>query len=78
MSGADGSRAPRLRLDPVRCDGAGYCAEIVPELVGLDDWGFPIVDRAEIVEAKLLRMASRAVSQCPRAALVLTTDAERR
>ncbi len=40
--GDDRSETP-LRVNPIRCDGAGYCAEIVPELVGLDDWGFPVV-----------------------------------
>jgi ferredoxin len=69
--------APRLRLDPTRCDAAGYCAEIVPELVVLDDWGYPIVDRRPIPEGRLIQLASRAVAQCPRVALVLTTEPDR-
>jgi ferredoxin len=34
----------RLRVNPTLCDGVGYCAEIVPELITLDDWGYPVVD----------------------------------
>ena len=32
----------RLLVNPVLCNGYGYCAEILPELIGVDDWGFPI------------------------------------
>ena len=31
----------RLKVDPIACDGHGLCAELLPELVTLDDWGFP-------------------------------------
>ena len=34
----------RLVVDPIRCDGRGICAELFPERIALDDWGFPIVD----------------------------------
>ena len=33
----------RLRVDFIACDGRGLCAEALPELITLDDWGFPIV-----------------------------------
>jgi ferredoxin len=62
---------PRLRVNPIRCDGARYCAEIVPELIGLDEWGYPIVSSAQIDDPRLLRLAERAVSECPRVALQL-------
>ena len=32
-----------LQVDPVRCDGFGHCAELAPELVTLDEWGYPII-----------------------------------
>ena len=35
---------PLLRVNPIACDGHGLCAELFPERVQLDDWGFPIVD----------------------------------
>jgi len=58
----------RIEVDPAACDGFGYCAEILPELLSLDEWGFPIVDRPEI-PAELVRAATKAVQLCPRRAL---------
>jgi ferredoxin len=60
----------RLRVNPTLCDGVGYCAEIVPELITLDDWGFPAVD-SRAIDGDLLRHAQRAVATCPRLALLL-------
>jgi ferredoxin len=67
-----GRRRPswRLRLDPIACDGRGLCAELLPELVELDDWGFPIVSR-ETVPDEVLAAARRAASACPTLALRL-------
>jgi ferredoxin len=61
----------RLRVNPTLCDGAGYCAEIVPELISMDDWDFPIVDSRPITDATLLRHARRAVATCPKLALLI-------
>ena len=33
----------RLMVDPIACDGRGICAELLPGLITLDDWGFPII-----------------------------------
>jgi ferredoxin len=60
----------RLAVDPVRCDGRGLCAEVLPELISLDDWGFPIVSK-EPLERELEREAGEAVRLCPRLALRL-------
>lgn len=60
----------RLRVDPIRCDGAGFCAELVPELVSLDDWGFPVIEAPPSGAAEL-EHARRAVALCPRQALFL-------
>ena len=57
-------------LDPIRCDGHGYCAEILPEQIQLDDWGFPILAQGAVPEA-LLEHAQRAVKTCPVLALRL-------
>ncbi len=70
--------APHLRLDPTRCDGAGYCAQLVPELIWLDDWGYPVIDGQPIGDTRLRQLAARAVQQCPRVALELTTESPRR
>jgi ferredoxin len=77
VSEPDAERRPHLRLNPMVCDGAGYCAELVPELITLDDWGYPIVDRRPIDQVDALRHAARAVSGCPRVALALTFDVDR-
>ena len=58
----------RLIVDPVACDAYGYCAELLPERITLDEWGYPIVDGAPI-DAELLELARRAAAQCPRRAL---------
>ncbi len=68
---------PRLRVNPILCDGAGYCAEIVPELIALDDWGYPMLTTDPVRDPRLLRMAERAVSQCPRVALLLNREPDR-
>ena len=36
--------ALRVRVDPVACEAYGYCAELLPERVTLDEWGYPVVD----------------------------------
>jgi ferredoxin len=61
----------QLRVNPILCNGYGYCAEIVPELISLDDWGFPIVSPRPIEDEKLLSLARRAVATCPRLALLI-------
>ena len=34
----------RILIDPVACDAYGYCAELLPEAITLDEWGYPVVD----------------------------------
>ena len=60
----------RLRVDPIACDGHGLCAELLPEWIELDDWGYPIVDRRPVPHA-LRAHALRAVRDCPKLALRL-------
>jgi len=57
-----------LVIDRIACDGFGMCAELLPELIELDDWGYPIV-AAGGVPFKLLDHARRAVAVCPVLAL---------
>lgn len=63
----------RLRVDPIKCDGHGLCAELLPELVKLDDWGFPIIKPGSI-PSSLLGLTERAVSACPTLALLLERE----
>jgi ferredoxin len=66
----------RLKIDPIACAGHGACAELFPERIGLDDWGFPIVDDAAIPD-ELMAHARRAAAACPKLALRLNADAKR-
>lgn len=60
----------RLRVNPIACDGHGLCAELFPERVTLDDWGYPIVD-ASAIPRSLEQHARRTVDACPVLALRL-------
>ena len=42
--GSGGLSVLRILIDPVACDAYGYCAELLPEAISLDEWGYPIVD----------------------------------
>lgn len=59
-----------LSIDRIKCDGRGLCAELLPELIRLDDWGYPIIASSSIPE-HLLPLANRAVEDCPVLALAL-------
>jgi len=63
--------AVRITIDPVACDAYGYCAELLPEAITLDEWGYPIVD-GRPVPSDLVAMATRAARDCPRRAISLT------
>ncbi len=59
-----------LRVNPIACTGHGVCAELLPELIELDPWGYPIVPRAELSD-DALPLARRAVASCPALALMV-------
>jgi ferredoxin len=63
----------RLVVNPITCVGHGLCAELFPEGITLDDWGYPIVNPAPI-PAHLEAHARRAVDACPTLALKLAKD----
>jgi ferredoxin len=68
--------AMELKVDRIRCDGAGLCAELLPELVVLDDWGYPMI-RPGAIPPHLIDHARRAVDVCPVLALRLAPAAAR-
>ena len=37
-----------LRVNPITCSAHGLCAELYPEGVQLDDWGYPIIKEAQV------------------------------
>ena len=59
-----------LRVNPIVCTGHGVCAELLPELISPDEWGYPLIDPRPVPPA-LDRGARRAVAACPALALKL-------
>jgi ferredoxin len=59
-----------LRVNPIACTGHGVCAELFPEWIELDEWGYPIIERGPIPHM-LLGHARRAADACPKLALTL-------
>ncbi len=59
-----------LMVDRIACDGYGSCAELLPEMIALDDWGYPIL-ASWPVPPFLEEHARRAVDTCPVLALRL-------
>jgi ferredoxin len=68
--------AERLRLNPIACEAHGMCAELLPERIALDEWGYPIVDERPL-PADLLDHARRAAQACPTFALLLERERRR-
>ena len=63
----------RLKVNMIECDGHGVCAELVPELIRLDEWGYPVLAAAS-VPPPLRKHARKAVTLCPRLALRLVEE----
>ena len=64
----------RLHIDWTRCDGQGVCAELLPDVLETDEWGYPVSLSGE-KEPSLPRAAEsrarHAVGSCPLMALRL-------
>jgi ferredoxin len=63
----------RLKINPILCDGFGYCMDLFPEGIAKDPWGFPIIFDTP-VSGELRKHANAAIRKCPRNALFLTED----
>lgn len=63
----------RLVVNPIACAGRGLCAEVAPDLITLDDWGYPII-RPGAIPAGLDASAREAVRLCPVLALTLVAE----
>ncbi|MEO7060477.1 MAG: ferredoxin [Lapillicoccus sp.] len=61
-----------LRVDWPACQRRGLCAEVLPEILSLDEWGYPLVEGG--VTRELLELAEVAASVCPHSALRLLRD----
>ena len=66
------TRVPTLVLNPIMCDGRGMCHDAAPELIALDEWGYPLLPggglRAELSKGQL-KEAEDATHACPVLAL---------
>jgi ferredoxin len=60
----------KLEINPIACTGHGLCADLAPELIEMDEWGYPIIH--ERVPGDLAVHAKRAVNACPTLALRLS------
>ncbi|HWC86910.1 MAG TPA: ferredoxin [Solirubrobacteraceae bacterium] len=67
----------RLRVNWIACEAHGMCAELLPERITLDEWGYPIIDESPM-GPELEAHARRAVDACPTLALVLERERARR
>lgn len=59
----------QLRVDWPSCQARGLCYELLPEVIELDDWGFPVIGGE--ITSELVTAARAAVRGCPRMALRL-------
>lgn len=66
----------RVRVNPIACEAHGMCAELLPERITLDQWGYPVIDPAP-VDGVEYDHATRAVQACPTFALLLQRERER-
>jgi ferredoxin len=66
----------RITIDPVACEAYGYCAELLPEAITLDEWGFPIIFDGT-VPPHLMSLVKRAVRDCPRRAITVRQEKTR-
>lgn len=66
----------QLEIDWTRCDRHGLCAQLLPDAIGVDEWGYPLIRQVRFSGDELAD-ARRAVALCPALALRLES-ADRR
>lgn len=69
-----------LHIDWTACDGRGLCSELLPTLLGRDQWGYPTAldhRREPVIPAEFESNALHAVKLCPSAALRLIHSVDR-
>jgi ferredoxin len=64
------TRSEKLAVDPIGCRAHGLCAEMLPDLIRLDEWGYPVLD-ADPIAPHRRRDVRSAVRACPTLALYL-------
>jgi ferredoxin len=66
-----------LHVDPIACAGHGVCADLFPDWIRLDDWGYPMI-HPDPIPADRLAEARWAADNCPALALRLQSRHDRR
>lgn len=66
----------RVRVNPIACEAHGMCAELLPERIALDEWGYPVIDERSLSGAQV-EHAIRAARACPTFALLVERERER-
>lgn len=59
----------KVRVDPIKCQGFGACAEECPEVFALDEWGYAQVNGDGQVPEGQEDKAQRAIAGCPEHAI---------
>jgi ferredoxin len=67
----------RVRVNPITCEAHGMCAELLPERITLDEWGYPVIDETPLSGAEV-EHAMRAARACPTFALLVERERSRR
>jgi ferredoxin len=62
-----------VRVNPIACEAHGMCAEVLPERITLDEWGYPLIDERPL-HGSQLEHAIRAARACPTFALLVERD----
>jgi ferredoxin len=63
----------RVRVNPIACEAHGMCAELLPERIQLDEWGYPLIDDSPVSGVEL-QNAIRAARACPTLALLVERE----
>jgi ferredoxin len=58
----------KLKIDWIACNGYGACETAAPDLITLDDWGYPVLPDGPVPH-DLARQAESAINDCPMLAL---------
>ena len=63
----------RVRVNPIACEAHGMCAELFPERITLDEWGYPVIDGTPL-QGWEVAYAIRAARACPTFAMLIERD----
>jgi ferredoxin len=67
----------RISVNPIACEAHGMCAELLPERITLDEWGYPLLDDSPL-HGSQVEHAIRAARACPTLALLVARERSRR